>query len=107
MPVSIYECICVPDVTGLCVCLQRGDRSVTTHHLEYSEGGILDMDDLLTDLVEDRDKVGTDANAEDAGMCHGLLDIYSFQLINGKLDLLTSVVLKHIGKQKEELIFKK
>lgn len=29
-----------------------------THHLEYTEGGILDMDDLLTDLVEDRDKVG-------------------------------------------------
>lgn len=29
-----------------------------THHLEYAEGGILDMDDLLADLVEDRDKVG-------------------------------------------------
>lgn len=28
-----------------------------THHLEYMEGGILDMDDLLSDLVEDRDKV--------------------------------------------------
>lgn len=28
-----------------------------THHLEYIEGGILDMDDLLTELVEDRDKV--------------------------------------------------
>lgn len=28
-----------------------------THHLEYTEGGILDMDDMLSDLVEDRDKV--------------------------------------------------
>lgn len=28
-----------------------------THHLEYGEGGILDMDDMLSDLVEDRDKV--------------------------------------------------
>lgn len=29
------------------------------YHLEYAEGGILDMDDLLCDLVEDRDKVRT------------------------------------------------
>lgn len=37
-----------------------------THHLEYMEGGILDMDDLLSDLVEDRDKVRkkqTDSNS--------------------------------------------
>lgn len=31
-----------------------------THHLEYVEGGILDMDDDLSDLVEDRDKVRTE-----------------------------------------------
>lgn len=31
-----------------------------THHLEYAEGGILDMDDMLNDLVEDRDKVRTE-----------------------------------------------
>lgn len=36
---------------------QRGDTEVKVHHLEYTEGGILDMDDLLVDLVEDRDKV--------------------------------------------------
>ncbi|KAI3365948.1 hypothetical protein L3Q82_009780, partial [Scortum barcoo] len=36
---------------------QHGDSTVKAHHLEYTEGGILDMDDLLTDLVEDRDKV--------------------------------------------------
>ncbi|XP_044201364.1 par-3 family cell polarity regulator beta a isoform X3 [Thunnus albacares] len=38
-------------------CVQHGESAVKTHHLEYSEGGILDMDDLLTDLVEDRDKL--------------------------------------------------
>lgn len=37
---------------------QHGQAPMKTHHLEYAEGGILDMDDLLTDLVEDRDKVG-------------------------------------------------
>lgn len=36
---------------------QRGETAVQTHHLEYMEGGILDMDDLLSDLVEDRDKL--------------------------------------------------
>ncbi|XP_039998182.1 par-3 family cell polarity regulator beta a isoform X2 [Xiphias gladius] len=36
---------------------QHGESAVKTHHLEYTEGGILDMDDLLSDLVEDRDKL--------------------------------------------------
>lgn len=27
------------------------------HHLEYTDGGILDMDDLLNELVEDKDRV--------------------------------------------------
>ncbi|KAM3857155.1 par-3 family cell polarity regulator beta a [Diretmus argenteus] len=36
---------------------QYGEYAVKTHHVEYLEGGILDMDDLLTDLVEDRDKL--------------------------------------------------
>ncbi|XP_054649462.1 par-3 family cell polarity regulator beta a isoform X2 [Dunckerocampus dactyliophorus] len=36
---------------------QHGRSAVNTHHLEYTDGGILDMDDLLTDLVEDRDKL--------------------------------------------------
>ncbi|KAK1876792.1 hypothetical protein KUDE01_002113, partial [Dissostichus eleginoides] len=36
---------------------QHGESEVRTHHLEYMEGGILDMDDLLSDLVEDRDKL--------------------------------------------------
>ncbi|KAF3857204.1 hypothetical protein F7725_009063 [Dissostichus mawsoni] len=30
---------------------QHGESEVRTHHLEYMEGGILDMDDLLSDLL--------------------------------------------------------
>ncbi|XP_029612142.1 partitioning defective 3 homolog B-like [Salmo trutta] len=33
------------------------DFLVRTHHMEYCDGDILDLDDLLTDLVEDRDKL--------------------------------------------------
>ncbi|KAI4886381.1 hypothetical protein NFI96_026338 [Prochilodus magdalenae] len=33
-----------------------GEFLVRTHHVEYVDGGILDPDDMLTDLVEDRDK---------------------------------------------------
>ncbi|KAG7467373.1 hypothetical protein MATL_G00152610 [Megalops atlanticus] len=36
---------------------QEGDFVVRTHHVEYCDGGILDPDDVLTDLVEDRDKL--------------------------------------------------
>lgn len=37
--------------------LQEGDFLVRTHHVEYCDGGILDPDDILSDLVEDKDKV--------------------------------------------------
>ncbi|XP_063069863.1 partitioning defective 3 homolog B-like isoform X2 [Engraulis encrasicolus] len=36
---------------------QEGDFLVRTHHVEYCDGGILDPDDVLSDLVEDRDKL--------------------------------------------------
>ncbi|KAM8904452.1 par-3 family cell polarity regulator beta a isoform 3-T3 [Spinachia spinachia] len=36
---------------------QQEESEVRTHHLTYLEGGIMDMDDLLIDLVEDRDKL--------------------------------------------------
>ena len=39
--------------------LQEGDFLVRTHHVEYCDGGILDPDDILSDLVEDKDKVRT------------------------------------------------
>ncbi|XP_034534122.1 partitioning defective 3 homolog B-like [Notolabrus celidotus] len=37
--------------------LKDGGTAVKTHHLEYMDGGILDMDDMLSDLVEDRDRL--------------------------------------------------
>ncbi|XP_056436546.1 partitioning defective 3 homolog B [Gadus chalcogrammus] len=36
---------------------QDGDFLVRTHHVEYCDGGILDPDDILSDLVEDKDKL--------------------------------------------------
>ncbi|XP_032385448.1 partitioning defective 3 homolog B isoform X4 [Etheostoma spectabile] len=36
---------------------QEGDFLVRTHHVEYCDGGILDPDDILSDLVEDKDKL--------------------------------------------------
>ncbi|XP_053352414.1 partitioning defective 3 homolog B isoform X2 [Clarias gariepinus] len=36
---------------------QEGDFLVRTHHVEYCDGGILDPDDVLADLVEDKDKL--------------------------------------------------
>ncbi|XP_016085992.1 partitioning defective 3 homolog B-like [Sinocyclocheilus grahami] len=36
---------------------QDGEFLVRTHHVEYVDGGILDPDDMLTDLVEDKDKL--------------------------------------------------
>lgn len=44
--------------------VQHGEYAVKTHHLEYAEGGILYMDDMLSDLVEDRDKVRTEEEEE-------------------------------------------
>lgn len=41
----------------VCPVLQEGSFLVRTHHVEYCDGGILDPDDILSDLVEDKDKV--------------------------------------------------
>lgn len=37
--------------------LQDPASWVNIHHLEYMDGGILDPDDVLADVVEDKDKV--------------------------------------------------
>ncbi|KAF4074938.1 hypothetical protein AMELA_G00228920 [Ameiurus melas] len=36
---------------------QDGEFLVRTHHVEYADGGILDPDDKLVDLLEDKDKL--------------------------------------------------
>lgn len=35
---------------------------VKIHHLEYTDGGILDPDDVLADVAEDKDKVNDSQN---------------------------------------------
>lgn len=40
-----------------------------THHLEYVDGGILDVDDLLSDLVEDKDKVRMNRRTGSVACC--------------------------------------
>ncbi|XP_063092694.1 partitioning defective 3 homolog B isoform X2 [Cavia porcellus] len=44
---------------GLCEKTRTKDPSywVKIHHLEYTDGGILDPDDVLADVVEDKDKL--------------------------------------------------
>lgn len=57
------------------VCLlQDSTYWVNIHHLEYTDGGILDPDDVLADVVEDKDKV--------EWVKIPLLFAMSFQIIN-------------------------
>lgn len=56
-------------LTVVSLCVQHGESEVKTHHLEYMDGGILDMDDLLSDLVEDRDKVRLNGRTRCAVPC--------------------------------------
>lgn len=55
--------------------VQEGDFLVRTHHVEYCDGGILDPDDVLSDLVEDKDKVRLKSEWNDLGMWHGSLNM--------------------------------
>ncbi|XP_028846841.1 partitioning defective 3 homolog B isoform X3 [Denticeps clupeoides] len=59
---------------------QEGDFLVRTHHVEYCDGGILDPDDILTDLVEDRDKliaVYEEQEAQQRGVARGNGPVHS------------------------------
>ncbi|XP_061659662.1 par-3 family cell polarity regulator beta a isoform X2 [Syngnathoides biaculeatus] len=57
---------------------QHGSNAVKTHHLEYSDGSILDKDDLLTDLVEDKDKLVAMFEVQ-----HGMTDSPRESISNG------------------------
>lgn len=48
---------CTIKIKGLVSFLQDPGSWVNIHHLEYTDGGILDPDDVLADVVEDKDKV--------------------------------------------------
>lgn len=47
---------------NLLMVLQDPGYWVKIHHLEYTDGGILDPDDILADVVEDKDKVDDSKN---------------------------------------------
>lgn len=66
---------------------QEGDFLVRTHHVEYCDGGILDPDDVLSDLVEDKDKlmaVYEEQEAQQRGVANSSLtpspDLYQSEL---------------------------
>lgn len=48
---------CKVRLRSLVSVLQDPTSWVNIHHLEYTDGGILDPDDVLADVVEDKDKV--------------------------------------------------
>ncbi|XP_068602336.1 partitioning defective 3 homolog B [Brachionichthys hirsutus] len=85
---------------------QEGDFLVRTHHVEYCDGGILDPDDTLSDLVEDKDKlmaVYEEQEAQQRGVANTRLtpspDLYQselsvFQPITGGEIEVTSSALK-------------
>ncbi|XP_042281771.1 partitioning defective 3 homolog B isoform X2 [Thunnus maccoyii] len=85
---------------------QEGDFLVRTHHVEYCDGGILDPDDILSDLVEDKDKlmaVYEEQEAQQRGAANASLapspDLYQselsvFQPITGGEIEVTSSALK-------------
>ncbi|KAM7380782.1 hypothetical protein PAMP_004055 [Pampus punctatissimus] len=85
---------------------QEGNFLVRTHHVEYCDGGILDPDDILSDLVEDKDKlmaVYEEQEAQQRGAANTSLapspDLYQselsvFQPITGGEIEVTSSALK-------------
>ncbi|XP_019945636.2 partitioning defective 3 homolog B isoform X1 [Paralichthys olivaceus] len=85
---------------------QEGDFMVRTHHVEYCDGGILDPDDILSDLVEDKDKlmaVYEEQEAQQRGVANTSLapspelyqsELSAFQPIAGGEIEVNSSVLK-------------
>ncbi|XP_070770529.1 partitioning defective 3 homolog B [Enoplosus armatus] len=84
---------------------QEGDFLVRTHHVEYCDGGILDPDDILSDLVEDKDKlmaVYEEQEAQQRGVANTSLapspDLYQSELsvfqpiAGGEIEVNSSVL---------------
>ncbi|XP_066479187.1 partitioning defective 3 homolog B [Tiliqua scincoides] len=84
---------------------------VNIHHLEYTDGGILDPDDILADVVEDKDKLIavyeeqdslpksddingslTDGNSPDAFESHVASQLAAFQPIGGEIEVTPSAL---------------
>ncbi|XP_015270025.1 PREDICTED: partitioning defective 3 homolog B-like [Gekko japonicus] len=84
---------------------------VNIHHLEYTDGGILDPDDMLADVVEDKDKLIavydeqdqhpkpddvngslTDRNSPDAFETEVATQLAAFQPIGGEIEVTPSAL---------------
>lgn len=84
---------------------------VNIHHLEYTDGGILDPDDILADVVEDKDKLIavyeeqdslpksddingslTDGNNADAFESEVAAQLAAFQPIGGEIEVTPSAL---------------
>ncbi|CAB1449271.1 unnamed protein product, partial [Pleuronectes platessa] len=91
---------------GSLVVVVEGEFMVRTHHVEYCDGGILDPDDILSDLVEDKDKlmaVYEEQEAQQRGVANTSLapspelyqtELSAFQPIAGGEIEVNSSVLK-------------
>uniref|UniRef100_A0A670YIR9 Partitioning defective 3 homolog B n=2 Tax=Pseudonaja textilis TaxID=8673 RepID=A0A670YIR9_PSETE len=84
---------------------------VNVHHLEYTDGGILDPDDILADVVEDKDKLIamydeqdafpksddtngslTEGNSPDAFETDVAAQLAAFQPIGGEIEVTSSAL---------------
>ncbi|XP_054236976.1 partitioning defective 3 homolog B [Indicator indicator] len=87
------------------------DSWVNIHHLEYTDGGILDPDDVLADVVEDKDKLIavyeeqethrktdgtngdlTDRNSPDSFETEVAAQLAAFQPIGGEIEVTPSAL---------------
>uniref|UniRef100_A0A8C0EVV1 Partitioning defective 3 homolog B n=1 Tax=Bubo bubo TaxID=30461 RepID=A0A8C0EVV1_BUBBB len=91
--------------------LQDPTSWVNIHHLEYTDGGILDPDDVLADVVEDKDKLIavydeqethrktdgtngnlTDRNSPDSFETEVAAQLAAFQPIGGEIEVTPSAL---------------
>uniref|UniRef100_A0A8C0HGK0 Partitioning defective 3 homolog B n=1 Tax=Buteo japonicus TaxID=224669 RepID=A0A8C0HGK0_9AVES len=102
---------CKVKLRSLVSVLQDPTSWVNIHHLEYTDGGILDPDDVLADVVEDKDKLIavydeqethrktdgtngnlTDRNSPDSFETEVTAQLAAFQPIGGEIEVTPSAL---------------
>uniref|UniRef100_A0A8C0EWW4 Par-3 family cell polarity regulator beta n=1 Tax=Bubo bubo TaxID=30461 RepID=A0A8C0EWW4_BUBBB len=105
---SLQNC---QELRSLLSVLQDPTSWVNIHHLEYTDGGILDPDDVLADVVEDKDKLIavydeqethrktdgtngnlTDRNSPDSFETEVAAQLAAFQPIGGEIEVTPSAL---------------
>ncbi|XP_009460645.1 PREDICTED: partitioning defective 3 homolog B [Nipponia nippon] len=103
--------LCKVRLRSLVSVLQDPNSWVNIHHLEYTDGGILDPDDVLADVVEDKDKLIavydeqethrktdgtngnlTDRNSPDSFETEVAAQLAAFQPIGGEIEVTPSAL---------------